>query len=129
MDMDFTQAVPIVIAGLLASSMVDARMLLSPVVPASRHAVLIRIHMCPWNNGVFDARRDGRLRHIGQQIDHDLTIPRHHAKDGWPLLLQGASATFSLEAASTALASLVLHHLRRAFMAGNHIRFIALHCV
>ena len=53
----------------------------------------------------------------------------HDAKDGWPLFLQGASAPFALELASTSFSPLGLHHLRLAFMAGYYIGCIALHLV
>ena len=53
--------------------------------------------------------------HIGQQINHDLTIPLHHPKDRRPFLLQCATTTLAFEPASTAFAPLPLYHLRLAF--------------
>src|SRR6266851_9505614 len=52
-DMDFTKAVAIFIAGVLALSMVDALMVVSPGAQASINTVLIRIHKCTWNNSLF----------------------------------------------------------------------------
>jgi len=101
-------------------------MVVSPRTQAGIHAVLICVNPCPWINGVFDERLDGFLLHIGQQIDHDLTATLHHPKDGWSFLLQGPASTFALEPAAASFAALVLHHLRLAFLAGNHIRFSAL---
>src|SRR5215510_14079581 len=127
--MHFTKAVAIFIPGVLAPSMVDTLMLVSPGRQAGINAVLIRTHTCPRHDRVFDEGLDCLLLHIGQQIDHHLTTPLHHAKDGWPLFLQCASAPLSLESASTSFASLGLHYLRLSFMAGNHIGFVALHLV
>ncbi len=77
----------------------------------------------------FDEGLDGLLLHIGQQMDHDLTAALHHPKDGRSFLLHGATATFAFEAASTAFSSLAIYHFRLPFMAGDHIRFIALYLV
>jgi hypothetical protein len=127
--MDFAKAVAIFISSVLASSMVDALMVVSPVVQASINAVLIRIHPCPGNNRVFDERLDRLLLHIGKHVDDYLTTPLHHAKDGWPLFLQCTTAPFAFESASATFSSLGLHHLRLAFMASNHIGFVALYFV
>src|SRR2546421_7320889 len=118
--MDFTKSVSIFISGILASSMVDALMVVPPRTQARINAVLIRIHKCTWSNGLFDERLDRLLLHIGYHLDHDLTTPLNHPKDRRPFLPRCATATFSLESASTSFASLGLHHLRLAFMAGNH---------
>src|SRR5215471_6391218 len=118
--MHFTQAVAIFIAGKLASPMVDTLMAVAPGLQASINAVLIRIHQCTGNDGVFDEGLDGLLFHVGRQIDHDLTTALHHLKNGWPLFLQGPSASFAFEPTSTSLSALALHHLRLAFMPRNH---------
>ena len=127
--MDVVKAVAIFITSVLASSMVDALMVVSPVVQAGINAVLIRIYPCSWNNRVFDERLDRLLLHIGKHVDDDLTTPLHHAKHGWPLFLRCTTAPFAFEAASATFASLGLHHLRVAFMASNHIGFVALYFV
>src|SRR5262249_19234071 len=85
--MHFTHAVPIVIAGELASPMVDALMVVSPRIQADINTVRICVHPFPWINGVCDERLDGLLLHIGQQLDHHLTATLNHPKDGWSCLL------------------------------------------
>src|SRR6516162_3024217 len=127
--MHFTKTISIFISGILSSSMVHALMVVSPGLQASINAVLVRVNPCPWNHGVFDAGLNRLLRHIGHEIDHDLTAPLHHPKDWWPLFCQSTPPPFALESAATAFASLVLHDLRLAFMAGNDVRCIALHLV
>src|SRR5215813_6203063 len=127
--MHFTQPVAIVIAGEFTPPMVDALMVVAPRTQARINAVFIRVHPCPCINGGFDERLDRLLLHIGQQIDHDLTPTLHHAKDGWSFLLQGTSSTFTFEPASTTFALLALDHLWLAFVASNHIGFVALHLV
>ena len=127
--MDFTKTVAIVIAGKLASSVVDPLMVVAPGLQTGINALRVRIHQCTGNDGVFDEGLDGLLLHIGHQLDRDLTTALHHPKDGWPFLLQGPSASFALEPTSTSLSALALHHLRLAFMTRNHIGFVALHFV
>src|SRR6266853_2786210 len=127
--MDFTQAIPIFIAGELASPMVDTLMAISPATQAGINAVLVRIHTCPWNDGVFDQGLDGLLLHMRYEIDHHLTATLHHPKDGRSFLLQGASTRFAFESASTPFSLLTLDHLWLPFMAGNHIGFVALHLI
>src|SRR2546425_12877437 len=106
--MDFTKAVAIFISGVLASSMVDALMVVSPRIQASINAVFVRINKCPWSNRLFDKRLDGLLLHIGHHVDHHLTAPLNHAKDRRPFFLQCASGTCAFESASTSLSSLGL---------------------
>src|SRR2546426_6666258 len=127
--MDFTKAVSIFIAGVLALSMVHTLMLVSPCTQASINAVLIRINKRTRGNGLFDEWLNGLLLHISKHVDDHLTAPLNHAKDRWLLFLQCASAIFAFESASTSCASFGLHHLRLAFMAGHHIGFVALHLV
>jgi hypothetical protein len=43
--------------------------------------------------------------------------------------LECATPTLSFESASTSFSALVLHHLRLAFMARNHLGFVTLHLV
>jgi hypothetical protein len=62
-------------------------------------------------------------------MDHHLPTALHHPKDGRPFLLQGASTRFAFPSASTTWSALALDHLWLAFMAGNHIRFVALHLI
>ena len=106
-----------------------AQMIISPGLQTGINAILVRINKCPWNDGGFDVGLDSLLLHIGHQIDHDLTAALHHSKDGWSFLLQCPTTRFSFESASTSFSPLVLHHLRLAFMAGDHIGFVALHLV
>jgi hypothetical protein len=59
MHMDFTQAVAIFVSSACASSVVHTLMAVSPGLQASIHAVLIRLHQCTGNDGVFDEGLDG----------------------------------------------------------------------
>src|SRR2546425_5460754 len=85
--MDFTKAVAIFISGVLASSMVDALMLVSPRTQASINAVFIRINKRTRGNGLFDERLNSFLLHIRKHVDDHLTAPLNHAKDRWLLFL------------------------------------------
>jgi hypothetical protein len=125
----FAKAVSVFIAGKLASPMVDTLMVVSPDMQASINALLVCINKCPWNDRVFDQGLDRLLLDIGQQIDDHLTTALHHPKDRWLFLLSCAPTRFAFASTATAFSPLVLHHLRMAFMAGNHIRFITLDLV
>src|SRR6266568_3231380 len=52
-DMHFTKAVAIFISGVLAPSMVDTLMIISPCPQAGINAVPIRINKRTWSNGFF----------------------------------------------------------------------------
>src|SRR4029453_16860765 len=128
-DVHCAQAVAIVIAGELASPVVDTLMAVTPGLQTGINAVLICIHPCPWHDGVFDQGLDGLLLHVGQEIDDHLTATLQHPKDGRSFLLQGATTRFAFEPTSTSLSALALYHLRLSFMTRNHIGFVALHFV
>src|SRR6516162_9198613 len=127
--MHFAKAITIFIASKLAPSMVDTLMLIPPGLQTGINTILVRIHTCPWHDGVCDKGFDGLLPHIGQQMDHHLTTALHHPKDGRSFLRQRATTGFALESASTSLSLLVLDHLWLSFMASNDIGFIALHLI
>ena len=63
-----------------------------------------------------------QVMRVGLELNqHGQAALQEQASSSWPVIFHG---TFAAAAAS--LAALVLHHLRLAFMAGNHIRFTAL---
>src|SRR5215813_504591 len=128
-DVHFAHAVAIVIAGKLASPVVDTLMAVTPGLQTGINAVRICIHPCPWHDGVFDQGLDRLLLHVGQEIDDHLTATLQHPKNGRSFLRQGATTRFALEPASTSLALLALDHLWVAFMASSHIGLVALHLV
>src|SRR5919205_1546865 len=127
--MDFTHAVAIVIARELASSVVDTLMVVAPGLQTGINTILISINQCAWINRVFDQRLDGLLLHVREQLDHDLTATFNHPKDGRSFLLQGASPSFAFPSAATTVSALALDHLWLAFMARNHLGFVALDLV
>src|SRR4029450_11763779 len=127
--MDFTKTIAIFVSSEFASSVVDTLMAVAPGLQTGIDAVLVRINKCARNDGVCDERLNGLLLDIGKQIDHHLPTALHHPKDGRSFLLQGASPRFALESASTTLPALALDHLWLAFMASNHIGFVALHLI
>src|SRR6266849_8244184 len=85
--MDFTKAIAIFISGVLAPSMVDALMVVSPDTQTCINAVFICINKCTRSNDLFDERLDGLLLHVGNHVDDDLTTSLNHPKDGRFLLL------------------------------------------
>src|SRR5262249_26767199 len=113
--MDFTKAVAIVIARELASSVVDTLMVVAPGLQTGINTVLVRIHKCPCNDGIFDEGLNGLLLHIGKQVNHHLTTALHHPKDRRSFLLQGASPSFAFPSASTTVSALALDHLWLSF--------------
>src|SRR5262249_2792852 len=77
--MHFTKTVAIFVSSEFASSVVDTLMVVAPGLQTGINTILVRIHTCPWHDGVCDKGFDGLLLHIGQQIDH-------HRKRGTALL-------------------------------------------
>src|SRR5216683_8114811 len=71
-DMHFTKAVAIFIAGVLAPAMVDALMPIAPRLKTGINAVRIWVYQGACLHGVFHEGLDRLLLHIGQQMDHDL---------------------------------------------------------
>ena len=123
------QAVPVFIAGKLASPMVDLLMPVSPGLQTGIKALLVRIHQGPGYNRGFDERCNGLLLPIGQQLEHHLPTALHHAQDREPFLRQGATTRFAFASVSPSCSPLVLQHFRQAFMAGQHLGFVALHLI
>src|SRR5262245_17990910 len=66
---------------------------------------------------------------MGKEVDQHWPTALHHPKDRGPFLVHGAPATFALESAAPPCSALALDHLGLSFMAGDHIRFIALDLV
>src|SRR5215813_8055781 len=127
--MHFTKAIPIFISRKFTPSMFDMLMTVAPGRQTGINAVLIRINQGSRNDGVLYKRLDRLLLHIGQQLDDHLTATLHHPKDGRSLFLPCAPATFAFESAAASFTALFHHHLRLAFLAGNHIGFVALYLV
>ena len=126
-DLHFTKAVAIFIAGVLAPPMVDALMAVSPSTQARINAVFIRVNHCPWITGVFDERLERLLLHLGPKTEHHLTTTLNHPKDGWSFLRSRTTATLTFASASTSFPALFLHHLRLACRAGNPIGVVQFH--
>src|SRR5437016_14557555 len=99
MHMHFAQPVAIFSSGLFTSPMVDTLRAVSPGTQAGINALCIRGHQRPQSHGLFDARFDGLVLHIGEPIADHLTAPLEHAKDGWSCLLQGTTATLAFASA------------------------------
>src|SRR5215470_7192879 len=127
--MDFAKAIPIVIAGELAPAMMHTLMAVSPALQTGINAVLVGIHQCTWNDGVFDEGLDRLLLHIGQQMDHHLTTALHHPKDRRSCLRSCAPTTGTFTAAATTFSTLLFHHFRLTLMASCDIGFVALDLV
>ena len=106
--MDFAKAITIVIAGELSPSMIHTLMAVSPALQTGINALLVGIHQCAWNDGVFDEGLDRLLLHIGQEMDHHLTATLQHPEDGRSFLRSCAPPTGTFTAASTAF-SVICH--------------------
>ena len=109
--------------------MIHILMAVSSALQTGIHAVLVCLHQCAWNDGVFDEGLDRLLLHIGQQMTHHLTTALYHTKDRWLFLRQRATARFAFASASTAFSTLALDYFGVPFMASYHIGFIALDLV
>jgi hypothetical protein len=128
-DMHCTNAVALFISGVLAPALVAPRMIRAPRLKTGIHAALLRVPQGAGRQRVFEAWRDGLLRHLGQQRHHHLPPTFHHATDGGLFLRQRATANLALASASTPFAPLALDDFGGPFMAGSHLGCIALDLV
>src|SRR5262245_31959194 len=129
LDMHFTHAVAICIASAFASSMVHTRMTVAQGLQTGIKAVRVRLHQRTWNDGVFQNGREGCGLHLSPQRAHHRTTALHPPQHWRSRVRPCPTTTSALEEASTTLAALVLHHLRRPLMAGKHLGCVALHLV
>jgi hypothetical protein len=99
-DVDLTEAVAVLIAGVFAPSMADRLVTIAPGRQASVDLVLVGVDEAVL--GGRDDRLDRGLLHIGQSVEDQLATPLDQAEDGRLLLFQRAAARRSRQPAAAA---------------------------
>src|SRR4051812_1043714 len=99
-DVDFTEAIAILVAGILAATMVDGFMAKAPLWQPAIDHVLIGIDQTAQSHARQDQRLDRRLLNVGQQVQDHGTAALDHAEDRRLLLLQGAAAGLTFQSAA-----------------------------
>src|SRR4051794_821781 len=97
-DMHLTEAIAVVIPGVLPRRMADRLVAVAPLDQAAVDVVLIGVDRTPFGDRSLDQRADRRLLDVLQHPDHHLAAPLQHPEDRRLLLGQGPPATLPLQA-------------------------------
>src|SRR3954469_18333795 len=117
-DVDFAEAIAILVAGVFASTMTDGLVAVAETRKSGLDAILVSIDVRAFGDGLLDDRVDGCLLDIGQHPDHHLAAALDHAEDRRLFLLQGAAPAAALQSVAPAFASLGPHRLGIALVPG-----------
>src|SRR5882724_8749769 len=85
LHMYFTEAVSILISGILSNTVIHAFVLIAPCTESSIDRVVIRIYQRSRNDCVLYQRFDGRLLDVFKHMDDDQTTTLDHPEDRWLL--------------------------------------------
>jgi hypothetical protein len=99
-DVDFAEAVAILITRILAPPMADRLVPVAPARQAGIDGVLVGVDERARRDGRLDDRLDCCLPDIVEHLQNDVAVALDQAEDRWLLLLQGAPAGGSFEPAA-----------------------------
>src|SRR3712207_5011005 len=91
-DVDLAEAVPVLVARILATSVADGLVPVAPGRQAGVDALLVGVDASVLGDGGLYGRLDVLLPHVGQQARDQLPAALDQAEDRWPVLLQRAAA-------------------------------------
>jgi transposase len=101
-DVDLAEAVAILVAGVLATSMADHLVLIAPGRQAGVDLVLVGVDAGALGDDSLDDGLDCLLLHIGQHAQDHLPATLDQAEDGWLVLRQRAAARRACQPAAAA---------------------------
>src|SRR5688500_4581928 len=104
-DVDFAEAITILITGIFTPTMVNRLMTEAPLRQSAIDRVLVGVDQAAEGDAAQDQRLDRCLPNIVQQMQDHGAAALNHTEDRWLLLLQGASARHAFQAAPTAWAT------------------------
>ncbi len=104
-DVNFAEAVAIVIAGVLAPGMADRFVTIAPVFQTGIDVVFVGVDQSPRADSLRDDRRDGGLLNVGQHPEHDFAAALDQSKDRRLLFFQGAATAFTFQSPPASLAA------------------------
>jgi hypothetical protein len=99
-DVDFAEAVAILITRILAPPMADRLVPVAPARQAGIDGVLVGVDERARRDGRLDDRLDCCLPDIVEHLQNDVAVALDQAADRWLLRLQGAPAGGSFEPAA-----------------------------
>jgi hypothetical protein len=89
-NVNFTEAVTILVPGIFAAAMADRSVLVAPGRQAGIDGLFVRVDAGTRGDHTFDDRADSCLLNVGHHVEDHLTATLDQAEDRWLLLLQRA---------------------------------------
>src|SRR4051794_34263004 len=126
-DMDFAEAIAVLVTGELARRMADGAMGVAPFGQSSVDVVLVGVDLRPRGNRVLDQGTDRGLFDVPEHPDHDLPAAPDHAEDGRLLLGQRPATTLPFQLPAAAGAASFFHLLGMTLMSCSRIGFVTFH--
>src|SRR5512143_756341 len=123
---DFTEAIAILVTGILPLGVIDALARVPPIGKAAVAIVLIGIDGGAERNRRADQRGDRGLLNVREHPDHDGAAALDHADHRRLVFLQGAAPPLALKPSAPSPAPLALNGFWMALVAGNNIHLITL---
>src|SRR5689334_10542237 len=99
-DVDFTEAVAILVTGILALSVADRLVPVAPGCQTGIDVVLIGVDECTCGHARRDDRPDRRLLNVFQHVHNDVAAPLDQTEDRRLFLLQRAPAGGAFQSAA-----------------------------
>src|SRR3954465_7085564 len=99
--MDLTEAVAVVVPGVLARRVADRLVAVAPLLQPAVDVELVGVDHAPLGDRLLDQGADRRLLDVLQHPDHDRAAPLQHPEDRRLLLAQGPPAALPLQAPPT----------------------------
>src|SRR4051794_18618152 len=99
-DVHLAEAVPVLVAGILAPGMADRLVLVAPVLQAGVDAILVGVDEGALSNSARDDRLDRPLLHVGQPAQDHLTTALDQAEDRGLVLFQRAPTRYAPQLAA-----------------------------
>src|SRR6476646_10589597 len=97
-DMHLTEAIAVVIPGVLPRRMADRLVAVAPLLQPAVDVELIGVNQTPLGDRLLDQRADGYLLDVLQHPDHHRAAPLQHPENRRLLLGQGSPATLPFPA-------------------------------
>ena len=100
-DVNFVEAVAIVVASIFPASVIDRVVLVAPFFQSAVDVVLVGVDRRAGCNRSTQKRTDRDLLYVRQQVHHDLSRALNHPQNRRLLLGQSAASTSSLQTPSS----------------------------
>src|SRR3990172_7262475 len=123
-DMNFMKAVSIFIASIFTRRMIDAFMLVAPLLQTIIDIVFIGVNQAARLNHFGEDRLNGSLLNIRQHLNGHFAIALHHAQNRRLFFCQRAPSTFSFEFSPSSFAFLAGHDGWIPFMTSHNVNFV-----